>query len=171
MPLRFAVSRAHGSSEARLSAGCRQLVDQLALTLAQPIELVLLRDYEEQLSALLEARVECAWMPPLTLARAITGGARLVAVNQRGGALTYRAGLLVRAEAPIHSLRDLSRLRAAWADPSSASGYLLPRLYLRASGVDLAQAFATERFFGSPSAACAAVADGDADLCASFVTE
>jgi len=84
--------------------------------------------------------------------------------------LTYRSALFVRADDPIGGLEQLRGARVAWTDRSSASGYVFPRL-LVVSSVDPAEAFAEERFLGSPREVCAAVADGQVDLGACFTSE
>jgi phosphonate transport system substrate-binding protein len=89
----------------------------------------------------------------------------------RGGALTYRAAILVRADSDYAKLRDLAGARAAWADPFSASGYTFPRLHLSAAGIDPAMDCAGEEFHGSAARACTAVAEGEADFAAHFLSE
>jgi ABC-type phosphate/phosphonate transport system substrate-binding protein len=55
-------------------------------------------------------------------------------------------------------------LRAAWVDPLSVCGHLLPRAHLRAQRHRLEGFFVDEQFFGSYRAALAAVVDGRADV-------
>lgn len=59
-------------------------------------------------------------------------------------------------------------LRAAWVDPDSAAGYLMPRRYLRGRGAVLEEIL-SEKFLGSFRACFDAVIEGDADLTASYV--
>jgi ABC-type phosphate/phosphonate transport system substrate-binding protein len=118
--------------------------------------------------------IAVAWMPPLMHVRAALKGAPLAAVSQRNGALAYRAAILVRADSHRASgagVRSLRGARAAWADPYSASGYLFPQLHLLAGGIDPRYDLATERYHGSAAAACRAVADGDADVCAHYISD
>ncbi len=169
MGLRFGVSRSH--SNAALLLGVRQLSEVLASAIKVDVKSVVAADYDQLLVALTNGSVDFAWMPPLVCARASAQGATVVAVNERHGAITYRAGILVRADSNFRSIADLRHVRAAWTDPSSAAGCVLPRLYLRAHGGDLRALFASEKYYGSSSFACGAVADGEADVCSSFVTE
>jgi ABC-type phosphate/phosphonate transport system substrate-binding protein len=60
--------------------------------------------------------------------------------------------------------------RAAWVDPHSMAGYILPRHHLRRRGIDLRRAFAVERLYGSYDACFQAVLRGEADITASFAT-
>ena len=124
--------------------------------------------YAQLLKATVTGNVELAWMPPLIHARAAAEGARLVALSQRGGSLGYRSAILVGNDR-YRTVRDLAAVRAAWVDPSSASGYIFPRLHLLAAAADPATLFASERFCGSATNACRLVAAGDADVAACFL--
>ncbi len=166
-PLRFAVSRTHGGPA--LLDGARQLAAALGRELAAPVELVVRYDYAALEKAVASSTIELAWMPPLLHARAVQKGARLIALSQRGGRLGYRSALVMR-RGRFASVRELSGVRAAWVDRSSASGYLFPRLHLVAAGVDPAKAFASERFCGSATNAVRLVVDGEADLAACFLS-
>jgi ABC-type phosphate/phosphonate transport system substrate-binding protein len=128
-------------------------------------------DYDELLGTVVASRVDCAWLPPLLQARAVGAGARLVALSQRGGWLTFRSALLVRKDDPVQSAGALRGVRAAWRDRHSASGYLFPRLELATLGAPPEKAFAKESFYNSVTEAAAAVAHGEADLCTCFVTD
>ncbi len=167
--LRFGISRGHGG--ALLFTGLRQFSESLTQVWGRPVEHVVCFDYHELYRSLLDGRVEAAWLPPLLIAHALERNLTLAAVAERRGALWYRSALLVHAESPAHQLSDLKRVRAAWVDPNSASGYIFPRLHLVEAGLDLATLFAEESFHGSAAGACAAVAAKQADLCACFVSE
>lgn len=163
--IRFALGAGHGG-ESMLS-GARAFTAALAKTLRREVRLVVSDDYEALLARLLADATDLAWMPPLIHARATAAGATLAAVSERDGALTYRSALLVRVDSPAAALTDLRDVRVAWTDLHSAAGHTFPRLHLQAAGVSITD----ETFAGSPLAACAAVADGSADLCACFVRE
>jgi len=158
--IRFGVSRGHGGPQ--LLLGVRHFVALLGQRLGRPVTSIIARDYDHLLEGVTMAGIDLAWMPPLLHARS---DGLLAAVVQRGGAVTYRAALLVRADSAFRSPADLRRARAAWSDPASASGHLFPRLHLLASSVTPA----TESFHGSFAAAMAAVVDGRADVCSCFI--
>jgi phosphonate transport system substrate-binding protein len=166
-PLRFSVSRSHGGTHPLDAA--RKFAELLGERLHSRVELKIAADYDDLTDSLLKGKVHIAWMPPLAHARATQKGALLAAVVERGGALTYRSALMVRSDSVHTSTNGLRGVRAAWTDPASASGYLYARLHLLHAGVDPRRDLASERFFGSSKAACAAVADGEADLCACYV--
>ena len=64
--------------------------------------------------------------------------------------------------------RDLKGTRAAWVDQDSSSGYIMPRLFLEASKLDVARLFGAERFVRTHGAVVAAVASGQADVGATY---
>jgi phosphonate transport system substrate-binding protein len=86
----------------------------------------------------------------------------------RDGHAAFYAVLIVHSGSKIKPPRDLEGKRAAWVDPHSASGYVLPRMGLSAVGVDPRTAFRTERFFGSHDAVVRAVIERRADFGATF---
>jgi phosphonate transport system substrate-binding protein len=171
--LTFGLSRSHAGHD--LDAGARRFADALGELLRRRVGVTITPDYERLLDGLLLGAISVAWMPPLIHRRAADRGAPLACVSQRAGALSYRAALLVRADSPYQQLTPgaggLAGARAAWADPFSASGYLFPQLHLLAAGVDPRYDLAGERYHGSAARACRAVADGEADLCAHYVSD
>ncbi len=167
--LTFGISRSHAGRD--LDAGARQFADALASRAGHRIAVTITPDYERLLDGVLLGGVSIAWMPPLLHVRAALKGALLACVSQRHGALAYRAALLVRADSHRTTVRSLRGARAAWADPYSASGYLFPQLHLLAAGVDPRYDLASERHHGSAAAACRAVVDGDADVCAHYISD
>jgi phosphonate transport system substrate-binding protein len=128
-------------------------------------------DYAAIAHAVVNGRAHAAWMPPVSHARATLAGAHLVAVAERHGGLAYRSALLVRTDSVWTAPSGLHAVRAAWTDPSSASGWLFPRLHLLAAGLDPKRDIASEKFYGSAEGALAAVAGGEADLCACYVRD
>jgi phosphonate transport system substrate-binding protein len=173
MPLSRTVSLGLSKNHAgaNLEAWPAVLSRGLAAGLGSPVEAVLADDYERLLDQVLGGAVDVAWLPPLLHARAAEKGARLVALPQRGGWLTFRSALLVRKEDPVASPGALRGVRVAWRDRASASGYLFPRIELAALGATPEKAFSSEKFYGSVVDAAQAVAAGAADLCTCWVSD
>ena len=165
--LSFGISRSNGGPQ--LLDGAHEFARVLAGELNTKIDVHVAYDYERLLRDVVGATVDLAWMPPLLHARAASDGAQLLAVSERGGALYYRSAILVRADSRFAQLRDLAGCRAAWVHPSSASGYLFPRLHLKSRGVDITT-LQRETFLGSAGAACQAVVRDEADFCACFLS-
>jgi phosphonate transport system substrate-binding protein len=167
--LRFGVSQGHGGGS--LVEGANGFVTSLGKMLDLTVRLIVAPDYEKLLAAITGGGLDVAWMPPLLHVRATAARASLVGVCERNGARTYRSALLVRADSRATSVKDLAGARVAWTDRASSGGYIFPRLHLLAAGIAPGKGISNEKFVGSPRAACAAVADGNADLCACFISE
>lgn len=166
-PLRLGACR----TQPRVSYALPRLASSLAALIGSPVIAVQRQGYQDLLDGFLAGDLDVAWLPPLLHARAAARGARALAVPSRAGSLTYRSALLVGLGAPFQDLSGLRGVRAAWVDHFSASGYHFPRLELERHGVVLAEALRSEVFHGSTVRAASAVASGEADLCACFVTD
>ena len=120
--------------------------------------------YEELVTQLERGEIDLAWLPPIAFLR-LKDQVRTLVVNQRQA---YRCIVAVRASGRYAKLDDLRGARAAWVDPYSTTGYVLPLLDLVAKGVDVHTAFGEQRFFGSHDAAARAVFEGRSDLVGTF---
>jgi phosphonate transport system substrate-binding protein len=147
--------------------------EALGQTLGSSVELHKAGDYRALVAAFEQKLVDFAWMPPLSVARAMRSGAAFpAAVAVRNGSTSYMTGLLAMRTSKIESLADLSGARAAWVDRESASGYVVIRAALRARGVSLVDAFADEIFVRSHAEVARALREGRADVggpCFNFV--
>src|SRR6266849_4660221 len=114
--IKLGMSRHHGRTQ--VEGWADLLPHALAAGLGSPVEGNFAEDYEQLLAQVLSGAVDVAWLPPLLHARAAGKGARLVALPQRGGWLTFRSALLVRKEDPIKTVAGLRGARAAWRDRS-----------------------------------------------------
>jgi phosphonate transport system substrate-binding protein len=126
--------------------------------------------YHRLVEAIDLGHVDLAWLPPILAAQGVRSGfAAPIAVPVRGGVTSYSTALFTRLDSSLRSPLELAGARAAWVDRQSASGYLLIRAHLRALGVDLDRAIASDSFTGSHEEVAVAVLDGSADVGASFV--
>ena len=57
---------------------------------------------------------------------------------EKDGTVFYVAVMVTRKDSGITSIADMKGHSLAWADPNSASGYLIPSASLRAAGINLA---------------------------------
>jgi phosphonate transport system substrate-binding protein len=127
------------------------------------------RTYAEVTKLMLRKEVDFAWLPPVPyIALTRKDAAEPLVSLVRDGHAEFYAVLIVHRGSKIKTPRDLEGKRAAWVDPHSASGYVLPRMGLSAVGVDPRTAFRTERFFGSHDAVVRAVIERRADFGATF---
>jgi phosphate/phosphite/phosphonate ABC transporter binding protein len=125
--------------------------------------------YEDLARMFRAGEVDLAWLPPIVFVRLEQDKIAVPLVShQRATQSSYESVLIVRAESEIRSLDDLRGTRAAWVDPWSAAGYVLPRIKLAALGVDPRSLFLDEKFFGSHDAVVRALLDDKADVAGTF---
>jgi phosphate/phosphite/phosphonate ABC transporter binding protein len=125
--------------------------------------------YKELADAMDDNEVGLAWMPPLpTLDLVNRGTAEPLAIPARQGTTSYHAALLVRRGQGPKTLAALQGRRVAWVDRESAAGYLVPRIFLAAQGIDVLRFFSREVFVHAHSAVIDAVATGDVDVGATY---
>jgi serine/threonine-protein kinase len=160
IPLRFGFSQPPRGELTRASTELGQL-------LGLPVALVQYRGAEQLASALSQEEIEIGWLPPVAYARArATRAARAIAGIARGGHASYAAALLGGKNVP--SLDRLRGARAAWVDPWSAAGCVVPRAELARLGHPPDRVLSEQLFVGSYDAAHDAVVAGRADVCAAL---
>jgi phosphonate transport system substrate-binding protein len=84
-------------------------------------------------------------------------------VTVRFGTSTYTGQIIVRTDSGIGSLADLKGKTMCWVDPNSTSGYIIPRIYMKANGLDPDTDFADTVEAGSHNNVVTAVYNGDCD--------
>lgn len=162
MPLDLLLPPALGLPRATARASLLEVALERRLT--RPIRVEVARSYRDLERAVLGGTIDLAWAPPLLCGRA-EPTARLILQAIRGGRSTYRSALVGR-KADRLAVSALAGRRAAWVDPFSTAGYLLPRAFLRSQGLDPDRGLAAQRSWGSYRAALVAVASGEADFAA-----
>jgi phosphonate transport system substrate-binding protein len=109
-------------------------------TFQVPIKLMVAADYAGVIQAFAAKQLDIAYMSPAAYAAAwmeSQGDVRpLVVTQEADGSTSYVAVLYTRSDSGIMSLEDMKGRSLAWADPNSASGYLIPRAEFRAMGID-----------------------------------
>jgi phosphonate transport system substrate-binding protein len=154
-----------GDSRFALDALC------VALTklLDTPVSGINSASYQGLANELEKDRVDYAWMSPtlmmLTNER-IQLRPLLSAV--RYGRTEYSAVLFIRDDRAWQTIDELRGKTVAWVDPTSASGYLIPRLHIAGRGYDPSTFFAKELMMRSHEDVVRAVQDGRADIGATF---
>ncbi len=151
------------------SLGIERLVDQtralraaLQAGLNQEVDVVVTRDYDALRQALLSGALDCAHAPPFVCAQVEPQGVPIIARVVRRGCSTYASAFVVQRPARVKLTPRT--LRAAWVDPQSVAGHLLPKAHLRAKRHVVEHFFLSETFYGSYTAALQAVVDGAADV-------
>ncbi|MBE9604030.1 phosphate/phosphite/phosphonate ABC transporter substrate-binding protein [Acetobacteraceae bacterium H6797] len=117
--------------------GYRKLFED---TFQVPTRLYFASDYGGVAQAFGAKQLEIANMSPAIYAATwmdTNGGVEPILVTrERDGSTSYIAVMYTRADSGITSLEQMKGHSIAWADPNSASGYLIPRAELRAAGID-----------------------------------
>jgi len=126
--------------------------------------------YDDLSSRLSSGELQAAWLPPaLFVELDRTVGLRAVAAAERGGGVGYYAAYFTHIDSNITTLGSLPGHSVGWVDPSSAAGYVFPRLQLAALGIDPTEAFQEEVFLRTHDAVVRAVFDRAVDVGATFV--
>jgi phosphonate transport system substrate-binding protein len=145
-------------------------------TFAVPVRLFQAADYAGVGQAFAARQIELATMAPAAYAGVwldTNGGIEPILVTQEAdGSTAYVAVMYVRADSGITDIAGLRGKAMAWADPNSASGYLIPRAELRAAGFDPepGKFFARTGFAGGHEQAVVAVLQRQYDAGVTWVS-
>jgi phosphonate transport system substrate-binding protein len=138
--------------------GYRKLLED---TFQLPVKMVMAADYAGVIQAFAAKQVEIAYMSPAAYAAAwleSNGDVEpLLTAQEADGSTSYHSVMYVRADSGIGSLEQMKGHSLAWADPNSASGYLIPRSEFRAQGIDPETYFSRTGFAGGHEQAVVAV--------------
>jgi phosphonate transport system substrate-binding protein len=163
--VRFALPPSLGEEAAKARAS--KLEQHFQSTLSRKTEIIVAQSYEALAKDLLSGKVDAAWAPPFVCARIEAMGVRVLVRGVRGGASSYRAALVCRAESPL-TLDTLGGRSAVWTDRDSVGGYLLAMALLRSRGLDPNKVFPKQDFAGSYKAAVEAVLSEASDVTSVF---
>jgi phosphonate transport system substrate-binding protein len=127
-------------------------------------------DSPERLAeALYQNEVQLAWVSPTLLVLSpLLNEVTPLLCTVREGVAFYHAVLFVQQDSPICGPQQLQGTHVAWVAPSSAAGYLIPRLSLVRHGLSLHSLFRQEMFCDSHLEVCRAVMSGQAEVGATF---
>lgn len=138
--------------------GYARLIEE---TFGVPVRLFQAADYSGVVQAFAGRSIEMSSMSPAAYAASwmeSNGNVEPILVTQEAdGSTSYIAVMYVRADSNIMTLEAMRGRTMAWADPNSASGYLIPRAALRAAGISPEQFFGRQGFAGGHEQAIVAV--------------
>ena len=124
--------------------------------------------YDDLMSALSAEEIAFAWLPPIPAIELLDHGyAEPLVVPAREGDSTYHSAIIARPGA-VTKIKDLEGRRVAWVSPDSASGYIVPRVFIAAAGHDIRKFFGSEVFLHDHRAVVEAVARGEVDCGATY---
>jgi phosphonate transport system substrate-binding protein len=96
-------------------------------------------------------------------------GVECALVSVRYGRAYYDGQVIAGADTGITKLEDLKGKTMCWVDATSTSGYIIPRVMLKAAGVDPDTDLAQQTEAGSHDSVALAVYNGDCDAGATYV--
>jgi len=112
----------------------------LETTFGVPVKLLMASDYAGVIQGFAAGQIDMSYMSPAAYASAwIESKGNIVPITtseEKDGSTFYVSVLYVRADSGITSIEQLKGKSLAWADPNSASGYLIPRSEFRTMGID-----------------------------------
>jgi len=165
LTLAFGVVTSDPTRRAWLKSAC----DLLSRRVAAVVYPQVARSYADLASAVVAGTLELAWTPPLIAADLIgRRAASVVVVSRRDNSDHYRAVLFARRDSEIRRPEDLRGKHVAWVDETSASGYVVPAMWLRDHGLAPEELFAKQSFLGNHGAVARAVLRREVDAGATF---
>jgi phosphonate transport system substrate-binding protein len=117
--------------------GFQRLLQQ---KLGVPIKMYPAADYAGVMQAIAAGQLDLAEFSPSAFAGAWLDCQCVeptVVPQEKDGTIFYISVMVTRKDSGITSLDQMKQHSLAWADPNSASGYLIPSASLKAAGVDL----------------------------------
>jgi phosphonate transport system substrate-binding protein len=147
-PLKLALSAS--IEPQRVMVAGEPLARQLEQATGLRIKLTVPTSHAAVVEAMGTHNVDVGWLAPFAYVLAHDhAGAEPLLVSVRAGSPTMAGQIVVHADSGITNLEGLRRKRIAFVESPSATGNLLPRALLLASGLDPASAFAEVTFLGS----------------------
>jgi len=172
-PITMGISQPYGAEQA---AKAKTLIEPyLSKELKTTVTVSIFPSYDELTNALVDGKVDIAWITPLAFVQAADRNADVTAMSkamrQGGGGLFYRAVFIAKKGAAANGLADLKGKKVAWVNKSSTSGYLFPREMIKKAGFDPDAFFSGETMAGDHPGVCKAVKGGSADVGATFAQD
>ena len=148
--------------------------DKLAEVVAEKTGLVIEANVGTDFAAVREAmgagKAHIGWLNTFNYVLANEKhGVEVGMVTVRYGSNSYKGQIIVLADSGIESLADLKGKVMCWVDPNSTSGYIIPRIMLKANGIDPDNDFAKTVEAGSHNNVVTQVYNGDCDAGATYV--
>lgn len=130
-------------------------------------------DYTALIEALRSGRIDFAFLPPFSLVKAEeVAGAQVLMKAVRKGQAVFYSGIIVRSDKGFNKIEDLKGKNIAWVDPSSSSGFIIPKAALiNKKKIDPDKFFGKQVFAGSHDALVLSVLNGTVDAGATFVND
>ncbi len=167
-PLRFSIMGHLDSKTIHKEALALQL--HLEEVLGQPVSLQLLGDYAQAQGHIAGAEADFAILSPLAyvLVKEAVPDVELLARVVAAGSPSYDGAIVTKAGSGIDSVAKLPGKSVCWVSTSSTSGYLYPRIFLRAQGLDPDTIFSHTRLTGGHVESLRGLLAGKCDVAATY---
>jgi len=142
----------------------KPLGDYLKAETGMDVQFTPVTDYAAVVEGLANNKIDMAWLGGFTFVQAkirTNGGA--VPIVQRAEDEKFTSKFIVPADSSVKTLADLKGKTFTFGSPSSTSGHLMPRFFLKRDGIDPDKDFKAVAFSGAHDATVAFVASGRAD--------
>lgn len=130
-------------------------------------------DYTALVEAMRSGKVDFAFLPPFSLVKAeeIADAKVLLKASRKGKAVFYSA-IITRTDKGYQKIEDLRGKNIAWVDPSSASGFIIPKSSLMTKKkINPDTFFGKQVFAGSHDALVLSVLNGTVDAGATYAND
>lgn len=150
----------------------KPIVEALRRGLHMPVKPFVAADYPGVVEAMNGGKLDVAFYSPAALVMAEkVAGARVILKAIYQGRSHYFSSIIVRADSPIKSLKDLKGRTFAFVDPGSTTGGVYPKLMLLNAGLNPEKDFARVIYAGGHDAAVLAVFNRKVDAAATFAND
>ncbi len=159
----FRVTAIPDESPTELARKAAPLVKYLEKALGAKVEYIPVSDYAASVEALVNQKVDLAWLGGFTFVQAnIRSGGKVIPLVQRLEDTKFQS-IFITASPDIKDLKNLKGKTLSFGSPSSTSGHLMPRSFMLAAGINPDTDLRRIAFSGAHDATVAAVASGKVD--------
>jgi len=142
----------------------KPLGDYLKKETGMDVQFTPVTDYAAVVEGLANDKIDMAWLGGFTFVQAkIRTNGAAVPIVQRAEDEKFTSKFIVPTDSPARTLADLKGKTFAFGSPSSTSGHLMPRFFLKRDGIDADKDFKAVAFSGAHDATVAFVASGRAE--------
>ncbi len=139
--------------------------------LGMKVEFTPVSDYPAAVEALVNKKVDVAWLGGFTFVQAsIRSGGKVVPIAQREEDTRFQSVFIAKTDSGIKTLADLKGKQVSFGSQSSTSGHLMPRHFLLQAGLNPETDFRRVAYSGAHDATIASVVSGKVDAAALDIT-
>ena len=147
------------------------IASYLEKKLGMKVEFTPVSDYPAAVEALVNKRVELAWLGGITYVQAnIRASGKIIPIAQREEDTRFQSVFIAKTDSGIKTLNDMKGRQVSFGSASSTSGHLMPRSFLLQAKIDPEKDFKRIAYSGAHDATIASVVSGKVDAAALDIT-